>query len=262
MVLITSGGTTVPLEEKTVRFIDNFSIGTRGSISAEHFLDNNYAVVFLYRKRSLAPYERKFHNLNIFDSIKYSDDSFQFEPTDLTDAFKKYNEIKQKNRLFKVEFTSLFDYLTLLEYICKEIDCLKQNALVYLAAAVSDFYLPKNEIPTHKIQSNSAEGLNLTLKSTPKLLGKLKSDWCQQAFITSFKLETDHDLLLKKCKQSLDRYGHHLVIGNILEERKHKVLILSSNGEQNEICLDNKCKDIEELIIDYLINKHSKFINT
>jgi len=35
IVLITSGGTTVPLEHNTVRFVDNFSAGTRGSTSAE-----------------------------------------------------------------------------------------------------------------------------------------------------------------------------------------------------------------------------------
>ncbi|CAG8554052.1 10481_t:CDS:2 [Paraglomus occultum] len=36
IVLITSGGTTVPLENQTVRFIDNFSAGTRGATSAEY----------------------------------------------------------------------------------------------------------------------------------------------------------------------------------------------------------------------------------
>ena len=34
VVLVTSGGTTIPLETNTVRFIDNFSAGTRGSASA------------------------------------------------------------------------------------------------------------------------------------------------------------------------------------------------------------------------------------
>ena len=29
LVLVTSGGTTVPLEVNTVRFVDNFSAGTR-----------------------------------------------------------------------------------------------------------------------------------------------------------------------------------------------------------------------------------------
>lgn len=36
LVVITSGGTTVPLEKNTVRFIDNFSTGTRGATSAEY----------------------------------------------------------------------------------------------------------------------------------------------------------------------------------------------------------------------------------
>jgi hypothetical protein len=38
VVVITSGGTTVPLERNCVRFIDNFSKGTRGALSAEQFL--------------------------------------------------------------------------------------------------------------------------------------------------------------------------------------------------------------------------------
>ena len=35
IVLVTSGGTTVPLEKNTVRFIDNFSTGQRGAASVE-----------------------------------------------------------------------------------------------------------------------------------------------------------------------------------------------------------------------------------
>jgi len=31
-----SGGTIVPLESRTVRYIDNFSVGTRGAVSAEY----------------------------------------------------------------------------------------------------------------------------------------------------------------------------------------------------------------------------------
>ena len=38
VVCVTSGGTTVPLERHCVRFIDNFSGGTRGALSAENFL--------------------------------------------------------------------------------------------------------------------------------------------------------------------------------------------------------------------------------
>lgn len=35
VVLVTSGGTAVPLERQTVRFLDNFSTGSRGALSAE-----------------------------------------------------------------------------------------------------------------------------------------------------------------------------------------------------------------------------------
>lgn len=36
VVLVTSGGTTVPLERQMVRFLDNFSAGRRGAVSAEY----------------------------------------------------------------------------------------------------------------------------------------------------------------------------------------------------------------------------------
>jgi phosphopantothenate-cysteine ligase len=77
VVLVTSGGSTVPLEvcvhmvftneNQTVRFIDNFSAGTRGACSAEYFIENGYAVIFLHRKFSLLPYSRHYsHTTNCF----------------------------------------------------------------------------------------------------------------------------------------------------------------------------------------------------
>ena len=48
IVLVTLGGTTAPLERSAVRFIDNFSSGSRGAASAEYFLERGYAVVFLH----------------------------------------------------------------------------------------------------------------------------------------------------------------------------------------------------------------------
>lgn len=38
VAVVTSGGTTAPLERRCVRFLDNFSQGTRGALSAEQFL--------------------------------------------------------------------------------------------------------------------------------------------------------------------------------------------------------------------------------
>merc|ERR1711942_89987 len=59
LVLITSGGTTIPLEKNTVRFLDNFSTGSRGASSAEYFLQKDYLVVFLHRRSSLKPFSRR-----------------------------------------------------------------------------------------------------------------------------------------------------------------------------------------------------------
>ena len=56
LACVTSGGTTVPLERKCVRYVDNFSAGTRGALSAERFLDAGYAVIFLSRTQSVQPF--------------------------------------------------------------------------------------------------------------------------------------------------------------------------------------------------------------
>ena len=70
-----SGGTTIPLEKNTVRFLDNFSAGTRGAISAEQFLKHGYAVIFLHRQFSRLPFARNYsHSKNCFlDLLEQSD---------------------------------------------------------------------------------------------------------------------------------------------------------------------------------------------
>lgn len=67
--LLQSGGTTVPLEHNTVRFVDNFSAGTRGSASTEYFLEQGYAVIFMYRQKSLEPYTRHFSGQKLLDML-------------------------------------------------------------------------------------------------------------------------------------------------------------------------------------------------
>jgi phosphopantothenoylcysteine synthetase/decarboxylase len=56
VVLVTSGGTAVPLEKNTVRQIENFSTGMRGARSAEQFIKAGHPVIFFHRKDSLQPF--------------------------------------------------------------------------------------------------------------------------------------------------------------------------------------------------------------
>lgn len=63
VVCITSGGTKVPLETNMVRFIDNFSRGERGALSAEQFLKKGYRVIFLHRVGTFFPFTGSFRKL-------------------------------------------------------------------------------------------------------------------------------------------------------------------------------------------------------
>lgn len=61
-----------------------------------------------------------------------------------------------------------------------------------------------------------SKSLVIDLDPVPKFLKNLVEGWSPQGMIVSFKLETDPEILVLKAKYSLDRYQHHLVIGNLL----------------------------------------------
>lgn len=155
VALITSGGTLVPLEQQTVRHLDNFSTGTRGSTSAEQFLLRGYAVIFLYRDSSFFPYTRLLlsNKETLFDWLNCDSDGHISlnPPSNLKDtvvtSLTKYNEVKSSNRLLSISFVSVFDYLHYLRLLSQLMKTLNKHAFIYLAAAVSDFYIhPKDMV--------------------------------------------------------------------------------------------------------------------
>ncbi len=99
VALVTSGGTTVPLEINTVRFLDNFSAGTRGATSAEYFIEAGYAVIFLHRQFSLEPYTRHYtHSKNCFlDLLEFKSTDVcikQDHLDEIREIMKKYQEVR------------------------------------------------------------------------------------------------------------------------------------------------------------------------
>lgn len=160
--LVTSGGTTVPLEKQTVRFIDNFSAGTRGATSAEYFLEAGYAVIFLHRQFSLLPYSRHYsHATDCFlDFLTEGQDGTvvakpEFTPKMLS-VLRKYHSARSQNLLLTVPFVTIGDYLHELRAIARLMQPLGPDGLLYLAAAASDFFLPQDRMSEHKIQSTGA----------------------------------------------------------------------------------------------------------
>ncbi|KAJ3077275.1 hypothetical protein HDU98_004237 [Podochytrium sp. JEL0797] len=271
IVLVTSGGTTVPLEAQTVRFIDNFSAGTRGSVSTEFFLEHGYAVIFLHRQYSLLPYSRHYsHSKNCFLDFMTPDGNGgiqvapQFTPTMLS-VLEKYNTVKQQHLLETIPFVDVSEYLFLLHEISTLLQPLESRAMLYLAAAVSDFYIPLSKLTHHKIQSGDGP-LHIELDQVPKVLAPLVKEWAPRAFVISFKLETDPTILAAKAKGSLERYGHQCVVGNILSTRKYVVWLITKEGEEKEVRVEKKDVDekgleIEGVFIPELIQRHEEWIS-
>lgn len=214
VALITSGGTTVPFEVNTVRFIDNFSTGTRGALCTQEFLEAGYAVIFLHRKGSNFPYATEIvKKLNEAPLELLQASACTQPPSDI------------QERLLAIGFNTIFDYLFLLRECSQAVADAGTAATILLAAAVSDFYVPESEMATEKIQSRAHDGLTVQLRNVPKLLGAVRL-WAPQAFILSFKLETNPNILLAKAAGALKKYKVDAVCSNVLQTIRDWVTIV------------------------------------
>jgi phosphopantothenate---cysteine ligase (ATP) len=156
-----------------VRFLDNFSAGaikvwwrcshlskhmtgTRGATSAEYFLKSGYAVVFMHRQFSLQPFSRHYsHSTNPFLDLLTIQDTRSEGPniTITTDArahllsvLASYQATQREEMLLTLTFVTINDYLWLLRAVSKEMAILGRGAMYYLAAAVSDFFVPAQKL--------------------------------------------------------------------------------------------------------------------
>jgi len=77
--------------------------------------------------------------------------------------------------------------------------------------------------------------LVIDLDPVPKFLKNLVEGWSPEGMIVSFKLETDPRILVHKARYSLDRYQHHLVIGNLLSTRKWEVVFVAPGSRDRWI---------------------------
>lgn len=267
VAVVTSGGTTVPLEHKTVRFIDNFSTGTRGALCCENLIRKDYAVIFIHRRGSVFPF--------VVDTCTALRNDPLGLVTRASSALNSFEVSLRKaelaaDRLLSVPFTTLFEYL----YLLRDVHCILRhtgpNAMTILAAAVADFYIPCNEMATEKIQSASecfyfvllsilslfftlthsfhnvfylstynftgAEaGLTLTLRNTPKLLKDLCSRWCPRAMVVSFKLETNANILIAKAAGAIFKYGVDVVCANVLGKHREAVTLVSAEEDPTQV---------------------------
>lgn len=139
---------------------DNFSGGNRGASSAEYFLEEGYAVIFLHRNRSAMPFQRAFimpgedplEKLDLDDNGQVKGlfrqgfrSCFIVRGNDnekIKTALQRHHQAKADHKYIHIPFTTIFDYFfwmkRIAELLC-EFD--ESRSLFYSAAAVSDFYL-------------------------------------------------------------------------------------------------------------------------
>ena len=333
IAIVTSGGTTAHLEQNSIRFLDNFSTGQRGAASVECLLQRGYAVIHLWRKGSASPYARtvskklgiKVPNLaldnNALDYLFYDPDAnsslskqqrkeqqhqhymdshsyLALHPRlsvdeEISSVLRARSKVQRSGLLMTVPFESVEDYLFLLQKCSEAVKSYNGMVMIYLAAAVSDFWIPLEHRSVHKMDSslpNSSSSsepgiLALKLYPVPKVIGTLRKEWAPNAFCVSFKLETDEKILEKKMRRAVERYKVHMVIGNELHTRHDKVYILhkeetgatttstkdnadpNSNGDGTENfevkkVYKNGEEQIEDPMIDFVIQKHFEYIST
>lgn len=163
VVLVTSGGTKVPLEARAVRFLDNFSSGRRGATSAEVFLAAGYGVLFLYRARSAFPYAHRFPPQAWLSALRPSGPvqsgklSLEAEENALPGfaaALQSYQEAAAAGTFLAVEFTTLADYLHLLQAAALALsplgECFKESKGFLAVKPFSLASFPSYLLPTAK----------------------------------------------------------------------------------------------------------------
>mmetsp|Transcript_9936 Transcript_9936/g.15313 ORF Transcript_9936/g.15313 Transcript_9936/m.15313 type:complete len:500 (-) Transcript_9936:50-1549(-) len=220
-------------------------------------------------------------------------------------ALRVRASVMKEGRLLTVNFRTVEEYLAKLQMCAEALRDSQSLAVLYLAAAVSDFYVPLAEKSIHKIQSDSKSrddgssdgSLVLKLRPVPKTLGLLHKSWSPDAFVVSFKLETDKTILRQKAERAVDRYGVHMVIGNLLQTRHERVWVLhppkkfeqtkspeskkgDNNNEGNETNLPSvsdwnlseinkkspggtpgSVDALEEALLDFVVQQHFDYIS-
>lgn len=224
-----------------------------------NFLKHGYRVIFLHRKGSLTPFNHRIKNVS-FDDFEVCQETLKLKVCNqkIIKAQAEYNE--HRDNLLLIDYYTVADYLFLLLEMSKLLAPLGDEAMLFLAAAVSDFFLADKYISEHKICSDEASNFQITLSPVPKMIDFLKESACPRAFIVSFKLETDERLVISKAQQSLEKYGHDLVVANALNTRQtHLWLVAPHEAEIEQIVSTSPDEEIEDELVQKVIKRHIHF---
>jgi hypothetical protein len=107
------------------------------------------------------------------------------------------------------------------------------------------------------------------LSPVPKVIGLLREKWAPDAFVVSFKLETDENILRQKADAAVEKYRVNMVIGNILDTRHKQVWVLYPSVESKKAYdwkaisrpRNNDTDALEEALLDFVVERHFDFVS-
>lgn len=208
-ILLTSGGTKIPIDE--VRHIANMSSGTFGAKIGVECLNRGHDLYFMASKDSKTP--TKF-------TYDFAKNSREFITTEVIKNAIWHESIS--SRYAEVTYTSFDDYLeTLKDFI----DIGRIDAII-LAAAVSDYGC----VP-HEGKVKSKDDMNIQLYPLPKIISKIKNEWGYKGILVGFKLlvGSTEEELFKASYSSIIKNNCDFVVANDLRDIKnnnHKIMIV------------------------------------
>ncbi|KAF0697087.1 Aste57867_12194 [Aphanomyces stellatus] len=216
VALVTCGSATVPLTSESV--MDGVSFGDRGAASAEHFLRAGYAVIFLHRSGSLAPFSRHFQ-LYIRDnrflsmlSIHDEDHTLRVESLESDEQERLATVLTEakatKARLFHLKFSTVQQYLYLLRMASEALDPAAARGLIFLSASVLDYYVPCVATTGKK------EALTLNLVRTPNLIAKIRRKYAPKACLVTLKSVADKGQMQSAAFRDIERWGVDVVVAD------------------------------------------------
>lgn len=211
-ILLTSGGTKVPIDE--VRSITNMSSGNFGAKIGREILNSMDDLIFLTHKDGKTPMKTE----------------IGLTTGDLNVIYQKMNWAKARiNKYQEIKYNTFDDYYQHLgELLCygSKIDA------IILAAAVSD-YVVQN--PARGKVRTSAQ-MNIELEPTPKLISKIRNEWKYNGVLVGFKLlvNAEKSELIDAARKSVIENGCDFVVANDLKDIKagnHRCILVFKDSE-------------------------------
>ncbi|KEG01535.1 phosphopantothenoylcysteine synthetase, putative [Plasmodium vinckei vinckei] len=125
------------------------------------------------------------------------------------------------------------------------------SQIIILCAAVSDYYIPYNQLSRDKIDSDKKNGLNLNMPLSPKFY-KIIYRQFPLLNVCSFKLENNEEVLLKK---ACDRVKYSdILIANVLNYRYEYVYVFKNQKNYYLLKKNDKFENIEYEISQHIYN--------